>query len=154
MDKKVLIIVHSYHHGNTQKIAETIAEVLKAEVKKPQDVSPKEIQEYDFIGFGAGIDSGKHYKPMLEFAQKLPKTEKRVFIFSTCGIYGRKKMFRDHAALREILSSKGYVIEDEFSCAALDTNSVLKYFGGINKGKPNMEDFENAKAFARGLAAK
>jgi Flavodoxins len=58
---KSLIVVYSYHHKNTQKIADAIAEVLGAEVKSPQDAVPEEIQSYDLVGFGSGIDSGKHY---------------------------------------------------------------------------------------------
>ena len=37
---KSLVIVFSYHHGNTEKIAHTIANVLGAEVKTPQQVLP------------------------------------------------------------------------------------------------------------------
>jgi hypothetical protein len=32
---KSLVIVFSYHHGNTEKIAHTIAHVLGADVKTP-----------------------------------------------------------------------------------------------------------------------
>jgi len=57
---KCLIIVYSYHHKNTAKIANVFAEVLDAQVKIPEQVVLKELQDYDFIGFGSGIDSGKH----------------------------------------------------------------------------------------------
>ena len=36
---KSLIIVYSYHHNNTEKIANVMAEELKAEVKYPKDTS-------------------------------------------------------------------------------------------------------------------
>ena len=39
-------------------------------------------------------------------------------------------------------------IVDEFSCLGFNTNSFLKHLGGLNKGRPNEEDFENAKQFA------
>lgn len=149
---KAIIIVHSYHHNNTEKVATAIAAPLNAEIKYPQDVSAKDLQEYDIIGLGAGIDSGKHYTPILEFAETLPDMDgKKAFIFSTCGIFTKKKMFSDHAAMRNVLTGKGYVIVDEFSCAGFNTNSFLKIIGGINKGRPNNEDLQRAKEFAEKL---
>jgi hypothetical protein len=41
------------------------------------------------------------------------------------------------------------VILDEFNCAGFNTNSFLKYFGGMNKGRPNTEDLQNAREFAQ-----
>ena len=31
----------------------------------------------------------------------------------------------------------GYQIIGEFSCLGYNTNSILQYFGGMNKGRPN-----------------
>jgi len=53
--------------------------------------------------------------------------------------------------LREKLQSRGYVIIDEFSCAGFNTNSILKFFGGLNKGRPDAEDLILAEEFARNL---
>ena len=149
---KSLIVVFSYHHKNTQKVAEVMAKVLDAKVKSPQETGSDELKKYDLIGFGAGIDSGKHYKEILDFADALPQvTDKKAFIFSTSGITGEKKLIKDHSALREKLQSKGYLIVDEFQCKGFNTNSFLKYFGGINKGRPNSEDLKHAEEFAQNL---
>jgi flavodoxin len=51
-----MIIVYSYHHKNTQKVAEAFAKVLDAEIKSPQQADPDELKQYDLVGFGAGID--------------------------------------------------------------------------------------------------
>jgi flavodoxin len=78
---KSLIVVYSYHHNNTQKVAEVMAKVLEAKVKSPQQTNPEELNQHDLVGFGAGIDSGKHYKELLDFADALPQiTEKKAFI--------------------------------------------------------------------------
>ena len=151
---KTLMVVYSYHHNNTEKVANAMAEVLNADVKNLQDKLTEEMDQYDLVGFGAGIDSGRHYKPMLDFAITLPPVNgKKAFIFSTSAIYGEKKMLKDHAALRDILIGKGYKIIGEYSCAGYNTNSVLKYFGGMNRGKPNEEDLHAAKAFAASLCS-
>ena len=138
---KTLVIVFSYHHKNTEKIAQVIAKVLDAQVKSPQDTGSDELKKYDLIGFGAGIDSGKHYRELLDFADALSQvTDKKAFIFSTSGITGEKKLINDHSALRGKLQSKGYLIIDEFQCKGFNTNSFIKYFGGMNKVRPNSED--------------
>ena len=159
---KSLIVVYSYHHKNTQKVAQAMAKVLDAKVKSPQQTNPEELNQYDLVGFGAGIDSDKHYRELLDFADTLPQvTEKKAFIFSTCGAPMKfmeldkteftKYVAKNHSSLREKLQSKGYMIVDEFSCAGFNTNSFNKLFGGINKGRPNAEDLKHAEEFAQNL---
>ena len=147
---KSLLVLYSYHHHNTEKIAEVFAKVLDAEIKTPQEIKPENLQEYDLVGFGSGIYSAKHDESLLDLADKLPQvTDKKVFLFSTAGITGKSKASKDHATLREKLESKGYVIVDEFQCKGFNTNSFLRLFGGMNKGRPNAEDLKHAKEFAQ-----
>jgi flavodoxin len=155
-----LVIVSSYHHGNTEKVANAIAQALGAEVKTPQQVRPDEPGEHDLVGFGAGIDSGRHYTPLLDLADSLPQAEgRRAFIFSPFGapaaLAAKGAIGRiteqNHALLREKLTSRGYTIIGEFSCAGFNTNSFLKLFGGLNRGRPGAEDLGRAREFAEGL---
>ena len=149
--KKLLVLV-SYHHRNTEKIARVLADVLGAPIRSPMDVRSEEIQEYDLIGFGSGIYDGMHHKELLDLAERLPDTDgKRAFLFSTSAIINDDKVEKDHATLRNILQLKGYDIVDEFACKGFNTNSFLKYFGGMNKGRPNQEDLELAGKFALNL---
>ena len=71
--------------------------------------------------------------------------------FSTAALTGEKKRAKDHLALREKLESKGYRIVDEFQCKGFNTNSFIKFFGGMNRGKPNAKDLEDAEEFAMNL---
>jgi flavodoxin len=155
LPEKTLLVVFSYHHMNTEKVANVFAKVFDAQVKTPQQTSAGELGDYDFIGFGSGIDSGRHYKELLDFADALPRVaDKKAFIFSTSAIIGVDKVAKDHAALREKLQAKGYVIVDEFACKGYNTNSFLKLIGGMNKGRPNAEDLVHAEEFARSLKQK
>jgi flavodoxin len=105
---KALLIVYSYHHMNTEKVANVFAGVLSAQVKTPQRTNPGEPGDYDLVGFGSGIDSGRHYKELLDFADRLPPVAgKKAFIFSTSAIMGANKVAKDHATLREKLRRKG-----------------------------------------------
>lgn len=149
---KSLIVCFSYHHNNTQKIADVMAKVLDAQVKSPQQTCPEELQKYELVGFGSGIDSDKHYTVLLDFADKLPQvTGKQAFIFSTGAMAGEDKLVKDHSTLREKLQSKGYRIVGEFQCKGFNTNGFLRFFGGMNKGRPNAEDLKHAAEFAMSL---
>ena len=152
---KSLLILFSYHHNNTEKIAKVFAKVLDAQIKTPQQINTEELQEYGLIGFGSGIYGEKHHKLLLDLADRLPQvTDRKAFLFSTGGITGESKAADDHSPLREKLQSKGYVIVDEFQCVGFNTNSFLRYFGGMNKGRPNAEDLKHAEEFAQNLQKK
>ncbi|PAT01106.1 hypothetical protein CI105_08225 [Candidatus Izimaplasma bacterium ZiA1] len=149
---KVKFIVHSWHHNNTLKVAKEMGTVVESSISSIKEIKVDELSNYELIGFGAGIDSGKHYKELLEFAKTLPVVEnKKCFIFSTAGVYTYKKMIRDHKALNQILTEKGYQNIGDFSCLGFNTNVFLKYIGGINKTRPNQEDYNNAKDFIKSL---
>ncbi len=149
---KSLIVLYSYHHNNTRKVAEAMADVIGATIQSTAETDENELKEYDLIGFGSGIDSGRHYRELLDFAEKLPNVAgKKCFIFSTSAVMGEKKTAKDHARLRETLQSKGYHITGEFACLGYNTNSFLKYIGGMNNGRPNEADIHNARMFASGL---
>ena len=156
---KSLVVVFSYHHNNTEKIANACANVLGAEVKTPQQVTPEEIAKYDLVGFGSGIYSATFDPSVLDLADRLPQvSDKKVFLFSTYGapafIANREFIGKNHEQIRKKLQVKWYTVIGEFGCAGWNTNSFLKYFGGLNKGRPNAEDLRNAEEFARSVKGK
>ena len=159
LPKNALVVVFSYHHKNTEKIAHVIAKVLGAPVKTSQQVNPDEILKYELVGFGSGIYSATFDASILDLADRLPQVNnKKAFLFSTYGapafIANREFVENNHSQIRKKLKSKGYTVIGEFGCAGWNTNSFLKYFGGLNKGKPDAEDLRNAEAFARNMKQK
>lgn len=145
-----LLVLYSYHHNNTEKVANVFARILGARIKNPKEVNIDELQEYDLIGFGSGIYGGKHHKSLFDLVDIIPQvTNSKAFIFSTCSF--QREVPKNHKILREELESKGYTIVGEFGCPGFNTNSFIKYFGGMNKGRPNAEDLKNAEDFARNL---
>jgi flavodoxin len=156
---KSLLVLFSYYHNNTEKIANVFAKVLDAQIKTPQQINPEELQEYSLIGFGSGIYDYKHHRVLLDLADKLPQvTNRKAFIFSNSGVRVDSRVFTNarefHTPLRQKLQSKGYMIVDEFNCAGFNTNKFLKLFGGMNKGRPNAEDLKDAEEFAQNLQKK
>ena len=108
-----------------------------------------------YSGLGSGIYDGKHHKALLDLADKLPQVTNGRAIFSTCGVpafgLSEELVKKNHSRLREKIRSQGYVIVDEFGCVGWNTNSFLRFFGGLNKGRPNAEDLKHAEEFARNL---
>ena len=149
---KTLILYFSVHHGNTEKVARAMANVLGADLLPVQQVDADMLERYGLIGFGSGIYFGRHHESLLDLVQKLPAVkDKKAFIFSTSGL--RKiPFFHDFdRPLRERLQHKGFNIAGEFSCRGLDTYRATRLVGGVNKGRPNAEDLKQAEEFARGL---
>jgi len=141
-----LIIYISTHHGNTEKVAKTMAEILSAELVKAHDVDITALSKYDLIGFGSGIYFGKHHKSLLSLVDELPTLKnKKAFIFYTSGGVASDR------PLKKKLLEKGFDIIGEFSCPGWDTWGPFKFFGGKNKGRPNEEDLEKARNFATNL---
>ncbi len=152
---KSLVIVISYHHGNTEKVARVFSRVLDAEMVSPKQIRSDELEGYDLIGFGSGIYDEKHHTDLLDLVDSLPPVSNRsAFIFSTGSMIGGEQDPKFHSALRDKLESKGYAIIGEFSCKGLNTNSFLRHFGGLNKGHPNEQDLKSAERFAENLKSR
>ena len=148
---KTLIICESVHHGNTRKVAEAMAGVLGAEVKRPVEVDATALDGYGLIGFGSGIYFNKMHKNLLKLADGLPDREKQAFVFSTSG--ADNENMKKHRALKDKLTTRGFRVVDEFTCRGFDTFGPLALVGGINKGRPSEDDMEKARQFAKKLTA-
>lgn len=145
---KTLIIYDSFHHGNTKKVAEAMADVLQAKLLRYDKVDAYNIIDYDLVGFGSGIYHGKPQNEFIEFIKNLPDIKNRkAFVFTTSG-NGKEEYNKE---LKETVSAGGFEIVGSFSCKGFDTWGPLKIIGGKNKGRPTNEDLENAKMFAASL---
>ena len=149
---KALIIYISVHHGNTEKVAKVMANILNATLLQVKQADANMLEQYDLIGFGSGIYFGKHHESLLDFVDKLPVlTNKKAFIFSTSGLKKIPFVHDFDKPLRKKLQRKGFDIIGEFSCRGLDTYRATKLVGGVNKGRPNADDLRQAEDFASGL---
>ncbi len=149
---KVLMIYVSVHHRNTEKVAETMANVLDADSVQVKQADATTLERYDLTGFGSGIYFGKHHRSLLDFVDKLPVVRNRkAFIFSTSGLRKIPLVHDFDNPLRKKLQRKGFDVIAEFSCRGLDTYSAAGLVGGVNKGRPDAKDLKQAEDFARGL---
>jgi len=155
---KTVLIVTSAEKSSTGKIAMVFEKALDARIMDPVSFDPLEISSYSLVGLGSGIFDQAHHACLLEFADALPQLNgAKFFLFSTSGISRKtalkeSKMIDDpHTPLRIIIEAKGGIIIDEFNCAGFNDNSFLKLFGGMNKGRPNAVDLQEAEDFSESL---
>lgn len=144
---KSLIVYASVHHGNTEKIALAIADVLNADTVKASEAYEDLLTQYDVIGIGSGIFFGKFHKQILGFVEKTEWRQKKVFVFSTSG-FG-KSTYND--PLIEFLQERNAEIVGQFHCKGYDTNILVKPIGGLAKGHPDETDVRAAREFANKL---
>jgi flavodoxin len=149
---RTLIVYASIAHGNTEKIAAVMNEVFGGKLARPKEITFEEVDEYDLIGFGSGIYAQRPHYRLLRFVHRLPtQTGKKAFLFFTSGARDSFLLDIFTKPLRSGLLKKGFDIVGEFRCPGLDTFGPFWFIRGINKGRPDERDFDNARNFARGL---
>ncbi|MFC9815677.1 flavodoxin family protein [Streptomyces virginiae] len=148
---KTLLVCASVSHGNTRRVAEAMAGVLDARVVTPQDAAGGGLVGYDLVGFGSGVFAQRMHPDLLAFARALPTSSGRAFVFATSGL--PEPAFTPYTRpLVRLLESRGYAVEDTFTCRAFDTWGPFRLIGGINRRRPDAGDLAAARAFAARLA--
>jgi len=129
-----------------------MSNTLNADLLQVEQVDVNVLTEYDLIGFGSGIYFGKYHKSLLELVDKLPVLKnKKAFTFATSGLRKMRFVHDFDKPLKEKLKQKGFNIVGGFSCRGFDTSQAAKIIGGINRGRPDEKDLNQAENFARGL---
>ncbi|MFE7721044.1 flavodoxin family protein [Nocardia rhizosphaerihabitans] len=148
---KALIVCTSKSHGNTRKVAEAIGSVLDARVVDPAEISAAELGEYDLVGFGSGVYWMALDARLREFVDALPVgAGQEAFVFATSGL--PEPGFRPYLRnLGDQLADKGFEVVGGFACRGLDTMGPLGLVGGLNKGRPSVDDLTSAREFAEQL---
>lgn len=146
---KKIIIYASFHHRNTEKIAQVIAENLEADLISFEKFNLNDLNNYSLVGFGSGVYFAKFHRGLINLVKRFDNQDnKKAFIFSSAGMKKNFLFNRSHEHFKSLLSKKSFKVVDEFSCLAYDTYGPLKLFGGVNKGRPNEKDLYEAKEFA------
>ena len=140
---KILTVVDSTHLGNTMKIAEAMAEAADVKITTVDKAAEYCFGDFDLVGYGSGIYFGKHSKKLMELVEKQDSEKANVFVFSTSGTGNVK----NNGALEELLKSKNKAVLGSFCCKGHDKFAMFKLVGGLNKGRPDDSDLENARQF-------
>ncbi|WP_330334358.1 flavodoxin family protein [Streptomyces sp. NBC_00536] len=147
---KTVIVCASVSHGNTRRVADSMAEVLGARVVSPEEADLAELAGADLVGFGSGVFQGRLHPRLTDFVKALPAGRGRAFVFATSGL-PEFPLAPFTRPLVQLLEGKGFEVDGSFSCRAFDTWAPFRLVGGINKQRPNAGDLAAARAFAARL---
>ena len=147
MSKKTVIIYASTHHKNTYKLVKAISNKHNIDLIDATKQSAADLQSYDVIGFASGIDFGKFYEVVENFARYHLPFKKQVFFLYTCAM--DRKGFTD--SIREIAAQKEAVVLGEYGCKGYNTYGPWKVIGGMNKKHPTQEEIASAVTFFENL---
>ena len=145
--KKAIIIYASKHHNNTYKLVEAIADKYEITTIDATKVAIADLTEYDIIGFASGIDFGKFYEEIENFAETNLPTKKEVFFLYTCAM--ERKGFTN--SIREIALKKDAIILGEYGCKGYNTYGPWQLIGGMNKNHPTEAEIMEGVNFYGGL---
>ena len=148
---RALIVCASRHHGNTHKVAVAMAKAFGAQVVEPEAVAISDVRDYDVLGFGSGIYFGVSDPELIDLVDRLPPgAGQPVFTFSTSGSFLLPTLGTSH--LRNRLRDRHYDVVGDFNCRGLDTVGLLRFIGGVNRGRPDERDLDRATDFAEDVA--
>ena len=140
---KTAVVYASYHHRNTEKIAEAIAPVLNGTlVPILQTDTLPDVTDFDLLAIGSGIYRWKFHDKITDFVENLPDGGQRhVILFQSVPLrttsstmpykaVGRKKLSRDWSLSRQR--------KCRFSPEWLTSHRIK---GGKDKGRPNQANY-------------
>jgi len=128
---------------NTREIAAAIGSELGADVRKLSEIRPEDLDGFDLVGFGSGINGFDVHPEITALVAGLAERKgQKAFVFSTCA--SNKDCT---TKFRTLLAAKGFSVVGEFHCPGLWTPLFFK----VRRGHPDAADIENARAFAGSL---
>lgn len=149
---KVNIIVFS-QAGNTKKVAETMVDEMQQHENVDvrlipfKDLTMDDFQNADLFAIGSPCFESQAPTPVRQFLAKIPSMKGRdVFVFSTSG-GAPGRVLRD---LAKPLEKKGANVLGAFICKGTN-HHPLPCINGQSPGRPNQNDLEKAKIFARSV---
>jgi len=166
---KVLVTYFS-QSGNTEKIAKSIcaeaAQANKAELKKLEDITPGDVAGYDFIFIGSPLHSGSLAAPVKEclgLIQESSGQKMAGFITHFAPAYPEQDMDGFTEPIKAACLEKGIEYKGCFDCQGFLTESLHEmvqekmnltdeqWTDMVKQmtGRPNEEDEDNSKAFAK-----
>jgi flavodoxin len=141
------IVIYSTHRGNTEKVAEAIAQAAGGKaIKLTENFDPKTLplEGIDTVFLGTGIRGGEPYVELLNYLKAADLgTGKRFLLFMTWAGGGASNKLA-YECVKNALEVRGQHLEpDVFICLG-------QTFGFTHRGHPNEGDLADAKKWATG----
>lgn len=149
-------IIYDSLYGNTEKIAQTIKEVLEKnndiDVKKVTDAKLKDFQEKDLVIIGSPTHTGRPSKAMQVLLNMLPKESlkgSKLAVFDTSMATYKQNFF-----MKGVIKFFGYSaprVANILKKKGAEIVSVQSFFVMNMKGPLKEDEVERAKKWGSGL---
>ena len=139
----IRVVYHSGYKGNTKKVADAIAENFDVSAERVGKDKVEFAEPVDLLFIGSGVYFDKPHKKVSAFINEVNAAIiKNSAVFGT---YGNQSNIGEQ--LKTLVKEHGInVLGEPFVCKGASV-------GTDNKGHPNGEDLEHAKAFAETIAS-
>lgn len=121
--------------GNTKRMAEAIAEAVKAPAFDMTSSEPL-VEDFDLLIVGTPVEGFRPAKETVEFVERLPKTEgKKSILFCTYTLWKG----RTFGILKKELSRKGYETILDVSTKGMKPDLPADFSDSLNKIQKALE---------------
>ena len=166
---KILIAYYS-NTGNTEKVAKAIADALASEELKllpVKDVDPSTLSSYDLVILGSGIYASKVHITIPKMMKAVDSYPPKFAFFCT---HASENMYQDgFKAVATLIKKTDSSIVGGFDCMGEnlgmpkeaqekmianippEKQEQARKFNEALKGRPNAEDLESAKEYAKSI---
>lgn len=166
---KILITYHS-NTGNTEKIAKSMKEGLEGqdvELKKVEDTNAASLKNYDIVFLGSGIYGGKIKRSILDMIKKVEEFPSKFVLFCT---HASPDAYQNgFKMVKKKISAGNSEVLGEWDCMGenigIPKETQMKMMEALPpekqeqakkhleslKGRPNAEDLEKAKEYAKSI---
>ncbi|MBO8427575.1 MAG: flavodoxin [Firmicutes bacterium] len=143
-----LIIYESIHHQNTYKLCKHLKDKYNFDLISIDELDKDtfNFNNYDLIGLASGIYGFEYSKEIIDLLNSGSIRNKKVFILYTSA------MDKDSFSKKiiEVVSTNNKVI-GVYHCKGYCTFSFFKWFGGVNKNRPNESDIKLLDSFIENI---
>jgi flavodoxin len=166
---KILITYYS-QTGNTKKVAEAIYEALYEQdliIKPIEDLEPTSLNSFDLVIIGSGVYASRVHSSLINFLKQINDLPNKFAYFCT---HASLELYQTpFKKLTRLIEKKGSEIVGKFDCVGENLGipeekqeNMLKQLPSQErekalkdrkktKGRPNAQDLNRAKNFAKGL---
>ncbi len=144
---KTAIVYHSYHHGNTRKLVQAMANATGAELFDLAQSAPTDLSGYDLVGLASGIYAFDVHPKLYAFLDNSRILPDHCFVCYTSGAGGKK--FGNKLCKR--LESMGKTVCGVYQCRGFDTFGPFGLVGGVGKGLPSEADLQAGVTFLQNI---
>jgi flavodoxin len=99
-------VVYFSRTGNTKRLAQAIADIVKAPIFDLTSTQPSVISNFDLLILGTPVEGSSPAKETVAYMDSIPKVEgKKAILFCTYRIFGNERTMK---AMEKKLEPKGY----------------------------------------------